>query len=338
MAEIMKVFKRLAVLMILVFSLSSIAFAQDRYLMTGAARFEKTKDAHALPIPVNPIDSSVLTPSDGVVTLRYGGHECSVKIQRQMNFYFDPVIAHAFGSIDAFETFLSDKFHMDRKPMNEIYLLGDANMPLCSGLRFATIYKSADDLVLASGAWMYAFQRETHPPMNAERSFDCSKARTTVERLVCADPDLVKLDEMVNRGFVAMQLVESKEISYQDPVRKDQINWIRNVRNKCVNSPCLTEAYRARVQYIKGRISSAYPSYPEKESGRDGGCAMGENSASFPTWAGARRPCGERCLFAVHHHPTEATASRPHPFVHLHAKQCPGQSLSSTLSRRLARR
>ncbi|WP_232448857.1 lysozyme inhibitor LprI family protein [Burkholderia ubonensis] len=271
MVEIMKEFKRVAVLMILVFSLSSIAFAQDRYLMTGAARFEKTKDAHALPFPVNPIDSSVLTPSDGVVTLRYGGHECSVKIQRQMNIYFDPVIAHAFGSIDAFEAFLSDKFQINRKPMNEIYLLGDANTPLCSGLRFATIYKSADDLVLASGAWMYAFQRETHPPMNAERSFDCSKARTTVERLVCADPDLVKLDEMVNRGFVAMQLVESKEISYQDPVRKDQINWIRNVRNKCVNSPCLTDAYRARVQYIKGRISSAYPSYPEKESGRDGG-------------------------------------------------------------------
>ncbi|WP_198344656.1 hypothetical protein [Burkholderia ubonensis] len=42
----MKEFKRVAVLMILVFSLSSIAFAQDRYLMTGAARFEKTKDAH----------------------------------------------------------------------------------------------------------------------------------------------------------------------------------------------------------------------------------------------------------------------------------------------------
>ncbi|WP_010091672.1 hypothetical protein [Burkholderia ubonensis] len=125
---------------------------QTRYPMTGAARFKKTNDAHALPFPVNPIDSSVLTPSDGVVTLRYGGHE---------------------------------------------YL--------------------------------------------------------------------------VNRGFVAMQLVESKEISYQDPVRKDQINWIRNVRNKCVNSPCLTEAYRARVQYIKGRISSAYPSYPEKESGQDGG-------------------------------------------------------------------
>lgn len=118
---------------------------------------------------------------------------------------------------------------------------------------------------------MYAFQRETHPPMNAERGFDCSKARTTVERLVCADPDLVKLDEMVNRGFVAMQLVESKEISYQDPVRNDQINWIRNVRNKCAISPCLTDAYRVRVQYIKGRISSAYPSYPEKESGQDGG-------------------------------------------------------------------
>ncbi|WP_431821717.1 lysozyme inhibitor LprI family protein [Burkholderia sp. F1] len=266
----MKEFKRLAVFMILMFSLSGIAFAQDRYLMTGVARFEETKDAHALPFPVNPVGSSVLAPSNGAMTIRYGGHECSVKIQRRMNFYFDPVIARAFGSLDAFGTFLGDKFHMSYKDMNEIYLLGDANVPLCSGLRFAMVYKSADDLVLASGAWMYAFQRETHPPVNAEKSFDCSKARTNVERLVCANPDLVKLDEMVNRGFVAMQLVESKEISYQDPVRKDQINWIRNVRNKCVDNTCLTDAYRARVQYIKGRISSAYPSYPGNEPEQDG--------------------------------------------------------------------
>ncbi|WP_080409862.1 lysozyme inhibitor LprI family protein [Burkholderia ubonensis] len=266
----MKEFKRFSVFMILVFSLSGIAFAQDRYLMTGAARFEKTKDTHDLPFPVNPVTSGVLIPSDGAVTFQYAGHECTVKIQKRLNFYFDPVIAHAFGSLDAFGKFLGDKYHIGYKDMSEIYLLGDANMPLCSGLRFAMVYKSADALVLTSGSWMYAFQRETHPPVNAEKSFDCAKAQTSVERLICANPDLVKLDETVNRGFVAMQLVDSKEISYQDPVRKDQINWIRNVRNKCVNNACLIDAYRARVQYIKGRISSTYPSYPEKESEQDG--------------------------------------------------------------------
>ncbi|WP_230953220.1 lysozyme inhibitor LprI family protein [Burkholderia stagnalis] len=270
MVKIMKEFKKVAVFLSLVFSLSGFAFAQDRYLMTGAAQFERTKDDHALPFPVNPVSSGALIPSDDGVTFRYVGHECTVKIQRRLNFYFDPVIAHAFGSLDTFGKFLSDKFHMGYKNMSEIYLLGDANVPLCSGLRFAMIYKSSDALVLASGSWMYAFQRETHPPMNAEKSFDCAKAQTSVERLICANPDLVKLDETVNRGFVAMQLVQSKEISYQDPVRKDQINWIRNVRNKCVNSECLTDAYRARVQYIKGRISSTYPSYPEKEPEQDG--------------------------------------------------------------------
>jgi uncharacterized protein len=132
------------------------------------------------------------------------------------------------------------------------------------------IYKSDNDIILLDGPWAYAFQRQTHAPMNAEKSLDCEEAQTEIERLICDNPELTKLDATVNRGFVAMQLVDSKEISYEDAVRVGQINWLKNVRNKCKSSSCLFDVYHARVKYIKGKISSAYPSYPSEEPDQDG--------------------------------------------------------------------
>jgi uncharacterized protein len=73
------------------------------------------------------------------------------------------------------------------------------------------------------------------------------------------------MDASVNYGFVLMQLKYSKIISYQDPVRIDQINWVLNVRNRCATVDCLLKAYSTRINYIKGRVSDKYPSYPQEE-------------------------------------------------------------------------
>jgi uncharacterized protein YecT (DUF1311 family) len=254
----------------MLFLFSACASAQERYLMIGAARFEKSADPHALPFPVNPANSGALTFDGGAFTFHYAGDSCSVKVERRMDFYLDPAISHTFGSREGFSRFLSDKFHSNYQDSSDTYLLGETNVPLCAGLREAIVYKSPDGLVLLGGSWAYAFQRQTHAPSNAEKNFDCAKAQTNVEHLICGNPELVRLDAAVNRGFVAMQLVDSSEISYQDPVKINQINWIRNVRNKCTSSSCLFDAYHSRVEYINSKISSAYPSYPAEESEQDG--------------------------------------------------------------------
>lgn len=238
--------------------------------MTGAAQFQKSGDSHNLPFPVNPVSSGVLSFDGKAFTFSYSGGSCSVKVDRQMNFYLDSVISHAFASPEEFGRFLNGKFNLDYKNLRKTYLLGDAVVPLCRGLHNAMIYRAYDNIVLLDGSWVYVFQRQAHAPMNAEKSFDCVKAQTNIEHLICNNPDLVKLDTAVNWGFVAMQLVDSKEISYQDSVRVDQISWLKNVRNKCTSRSCLFDVYRARVKYIKGRISSAYPSYPAKEPDQDG--------------------------------------------------------------------
>ena len=266
----MKRLIELIIIFMLSVAISAPVYAQHKFLMTGAAQYEKSSEAHVLPFPVNPVTSAVLTFDGNVFNFHYAGGRCSVQVERRMKFYFDPMLAHAFRSSDDFGRFILDKFHRNYKVLRETYLLGEPNVPLCSGLREAMIYGSDDAFLVVSGSWFYVFQRQANDLANAENSFDCDKARTSVEHIICSNHDLIELDAAVNRGFVAMQIVNSKEISYQDPVRMDQINWVRNVRNECASASCLLNAYRSRILVIKGKISSAYPSYPDKEPDQEG--------------------------------------------------------------------
>ena len=261
-----KTFKQWLSVLVLASLFPTYAAAQDIFRMTGAAQFEQGSDFHRLSFPVNPVTAGFLTFNGNKFVYHETGSNCSMMVHKRMSFYVDPVISHSFGSLDNFNGFLSSRFHVNGSALTETYLLGDADAPLCRGLRYATIYKSSDEMLLLDGSWAYLFERQTHAPANAEQSFDCKKASTNVEHLICDNPELVKLDVTVNRGYVAMLLTDSKEISYQDSVRLDQINWIRKVRNACADNRCLLNAYRARIQYIKAKIVTTYPSYPEDDS------------------------------------------------------------------------
>jgi len=265
--------KKLKLCLLLVMSallLPIHAVAQDIYRMTGAAQFEHGHDSHNLPFPVNPLTAGFLTFNGSAFMFHYTGHDCSVKVNKRVNFYVDPVISHSFGSRNKFNAFLSTKFRAKGDVLTDTYILGEADAPLCSGLRSAMIYSSPDEMVLLDGSWAYVFERQTQTPTNAEQSFDCTKANTNVEHLICKNPDLVKLDATVNRGYIAMLLTDSKEISYQDPVRLDQINWIRKVRNVCNDNACLLNAYHTRIRYLKGKIATTDPSYPNDDSKDEG--------------------------------------------------------------------
>ena len=75
-------------------------------------------------------------------------------------------------------------------------------------------------------------------------SFDCSKASTYVEREVCANSLLEKLDIALAqnyRGMLASDLGGSKKA-----LREEQLKWIAK-RNKCTNTKCLIDTYRKRL-------------------------------------------------------------------------------------------
>ena len=73
-------------------------------------------------------------------------------------------------------------------------------------------------------------------------SFDCAKAATKVEKLICADAALSKLDEELNAAYKTA-LQDGKQAV---TVKQAQKKWMKE-RNACSSSDCLVRAYQNHI-------------------------------------------------------------------------------------------
>ncbi len=76
-------------------------------------------------------------------------------------------------------------------------------------------------------------------------SFDCSKARSQTEKLICADSELSKLDEQLAGLY--------KEALHIPGIKAEQRKWLASLK-KCSGAACLKEAYRERMDEISQEI------------------------------------------------------------------------------------
>lgn len=77
-------------------------------------------------------------------------------------------------------------------------------------------------------------------------SFDCAKATTKVEKMICADPELSALDENLSKTFKeALKATEDKE-----QLKKEQFAWMRE-RNLCKDNACTQKSYKSRITELK---------------------------------------------------------------------------------------
>ncbi len=78
-------------------------------------------------------------------------------------------------------------------------------------------------------------------------SFDCGKATSEVEKLICSDPNLSQLDENLSKTY---RKVLS---SVADPasLKREQAKWLRDVRNLCADSACLEKVYRNHLEVLE---------------------------------------------------------------------------------------
>lgn len=91
-------------------------------------------------------------------------------------------------------------------------------------------------------------------------SFDCAKARTEVEKLICSDDHLSKLDNNLNYWYdYAIELQNSTNV-YTGSRIKSQNKWIKR-RNKLECTPkivdkknCLISLYQEAIQIWKNRV------------------------------------------------------------------------------------
>lgn len=84
------------------------------------------------------------------------------------------------------------------------------------------------------------------PSLSFAASFDCIKAATRMEKLICSDPQLSKSDE----DLAASYSKALKEASDPAAIKKQQREWLADVRKRCNDVACFKDAYSARIAQL----------------------------------------------------------------------------------------
>lgn len=96
-------------------------------------------------------------------------------------------------------------------------------------------------------------------------SFDCSKAGTTVEKMICADEQVSKLDSDLSSAYKgALEKTESK-----DRLKQEQLKWLKE-RNQCATADCLVGVYKARVGILNVASQNSANSKTNADASSDG--------------------------------------------------------------------
>lgn len=73
-------------------------------------------------------------------------------------------------------------------------------------------------------------------------SFDCAKAQTKVEHLICDNPEISKLDEELAASYKALLQDQTKATQ----IRQAQKQWVKE-RNSCMDANCVMITYQKRL-------------------------------------------------------------------------------------------
>ena len=81
-------------------------------------------------------------------------------------------------------------------------------------------------------------------------SFDCAKASTRTEKLICSDKTLAELDNALAQKYLdALKRAPDARVG----LRNEQRQWLKEARDPCPNVECLAKAYRERIAMLDQR-------------------------------------------------------------------------------------
>jgi len=80
--------------------------------------------------------------------------------------------------------------------------------------------------------------------------FDCAKAKTKIDKLICSDATLSEADQKLNALY--------REVLAKSPVpedtRQEQLEWVKQSRNTCKAADCLQQAYTSRISDLHEQL------------------------------------------------------------------------------------
>ncbi|MCD8214011.1 MAG: hypothetical protein LUC34_08235 [Campylobacter sp.] len=133
---------------------------------------------------------------------------------------------------------------------NKILNKDEIKHKICSDIKFLALF--------------IIFVFFTNAQAQSMPSFDCAKAKIRVEKAICGNENLAKMDSDMKKTFdiimgkydlAHMEKTSQEEIKpYLRIFKNSQIDWIKNIRNRCEDKnnqeivPCLSDAYNSRIQ------------------------------------------------------------------------------------------
>ena len=77
-------------------------------------------------------------------------------------------------------------------------------------------------------------------------SFDCGKASTTAERLICSDSELAQADVQMAQAYFAARANAPNKAAFI----REQAAWLKNQRNVCVDANTMLQVYKERISQL----------------------------------------------------------------------------------------
>lgn len=108
-------------------------------------------------------------------------------------------------------------------------------------------------------------------------SFDCAKVRTNMEKMICGDAELSRLDEDLSQAYrKALQRNDVKQGAIES-----QRQWLKEVQAKCSDVACMKRAYQDRISEL-GFTSSFGIVFMHAQPGSAPAAATPQASAATP--------------------------------------------------------
>lgn len=79
-----------------------------------------------------------------------------------------------------------------------------------------------------------------------EASFDCGKAASKIERLICSSPETASADARLAKAYATAK-AKSTDVN---ALKAQQVDWMKSERNACADAACLLKVTEDRIQKL----------------------------------------------------------------------------------------
>ncbi|WP_373499774.1 lysozyme inhibitor LprI family protein [Desulfococcus sp.] len=85
-------------------------------------------------------------------------------------------------------------------------------------------------------------------------SFDCKKASTKSEKLICSNPQLSAADGQLAEVYSQVR----EQAIDQEWLKKDQLSWMKYQRDTCSDALCMLNSYKTRIDELNTFFTTEY--------------------------------------------------------------------------------